>query len=187
MFSRISFKSNYHRSGKQCNTIALIFESSVTATQKRSACSLLPSGIETEGKLNDNAAPSPRWLNHSGCALFTAYGAMAYAAQVRPGDSVAVIGVGGVGSRDASQFTQHGSQELSFEGSRVDGEWENDDNLTLNENRGGIKRSNSTSALKALPDKKKVLQQIVVDPLSQSFTAQNLTGVQIMLLRRFQT
>ena len=34
-----------------------------------------------------------------GCAVFTAYGAMAHAAQVRPGDSVAVIGVGGVGSR----------------------------------------------------------------------------------------
>ncbi|KAG5223888.1 alcohol dehydrogenase class [Salix suchowensis] len=33
-----------------------------------------------------------------GCAVFTAYGAMAHAAQVRPGDSVAVIGVGGVGS-----------------------------------------------------------------------------------------
>ncbi|KAB5541377.1 hypothetical protein DKX38_014351 [Salix brachista] len=58
-------------------------------------------------------------------------------------------------NRDGSQFTQHGSQELSFEGSRVGGEWENAGNLTLNENRGGIKRSNSTSALKALPDKKK--------------------------------
>ncbi|KAJ6421757.1 hypothetical protein OIU84_029029 [Salix udensis] len=56
---------------------------------------------------------------------------------------------------DGSQFTQHGSQELSFEGSRVGGEWENAGNLTLNENKGGIKRSNSTSALKALPDKKK--------------------------------
>ncbi|KAG5235274.1 alcohol dehydrogenase class [Salix suchowensis] len=31
-------------------------------------------------------------------SVFTAYGAMAHAAQVRPGDSVAVIGVGGVGS-----------------------------------------------------------------------------------------
>ncbi|KAJ6671295.1 PX SERINE/THREONINE KINASE PXK [Salix viminalis] len=58
-------------------------------------------------------------------------------------------------NRDGSQFTQHGSQELSFEGSRVGGEWENAGNLTLNENKGGIKRSNSTSALKALPDKKK--------------------------------
>uniref|UniRef100_A0A6N2MV34 PX domain-containing protein n=1 Tax=Salix viminalis TaxID=40686 RepID=A0A6N2MV34_SALVM len=65
------------------------------------------------------------------------------------------------------------------------------DTLTSHENRdgsqftqhGGIKRSNSTSALKALPDKKKHLQEIVGDPLSQSFTAQNLTGVQIMLLR----
>ena len=34
-----------------------------------------------------------------GCAVFTAYGAMAHAAEVRPGDSVAVIGIGGVGSR----------------------------------------------------------------------------------------
>ena len=34
-----------------------------------------------------------------GCAVFTAYGAMAHAAEVRPGDSVAVIGTGGVGSR----------------------------------------------------------------------------------------
>ena len=34
-----------------------------------------------------------------GCAVFTAYGAMAHAAQVRPGDAVAVIGVGGVGLR----------------------------------------------------------------------------------------
>lgn len=33
-----------------------------------------------------------------GCAVFTAYGAMSHAAEVRPGDSVAVIGVGGVGS-----------------------------------------------------------------------------------------
>ncbi|KAG8373682.1 hypothetical protein BUALT_Bualt11G0050000 [Buddleja alternifolia] len=33
-----------------------------------------------------------------GCAVFTAYGAMAHAAQVRPGDAIAVIGVGGVGS-----------------------------------------------------------------------------------------
>lgn len=34
-----------------------------------------------------------------GCAVFTAYGAMAHAAEVQPGDSVAVIGMGGVGSR----------------------------------------------------------------------------------------
>lgn len=34
-----------------------------------------------------------------GCAAFTAYGAMAHAAEVQPGDSVAVIGIGGVGSR----------------------------------------------------------------------------------------
>ncbi|MBA0570285.1 hypothetical protein Golob_003963, partial [Gossypium lobatum] len=34
-----------------------------------------------------------------GCAVFTAYGAMRHAAEVCPGDSIAVIGVGGVGSR----------------------------------------------------------------------------------------
>jgi len=58
-------------------------------------------------------------------------------------------------NRDGRQFMQIGSQELSFAGSRVGGEWENADNLASNENRGGIKRSNSTSALEALPDKKK--------------------------------
>ncbi|CAK9163702.1 unnamed protein product [Ilex paraguariensis] len=30
-----------------------------------------------------------------GCAVFTAYGAMAHAAEVRPGDAIAVIGIGG--------------------------------------------------------------------------------------------
>lgn len=34
-----------------------------------------------------------------GCAVFTAYGAMAHAAEVRAGDAVAVIGIGGVGLR----------------------------------------------------------------------------------------
>lgn len=34
-----------------------------------------------------------------GCAVFTAYGAMTHAAQVHVGDAVAVIGIGGVGSR----------------------------------------------------------------------------------------
>lgn len=33
-----------------------------------------------------------------GCAVFTAYGAMRHAAQMRAGDSIAVIGVGGVGA-----------------------------------------------------------------------------------------
>ncbi|XP_057770128.1 uncharacterized protein LOC130989963 isoform X1 [Salvia miltiorrhiza] len=33
-----------------------------------------------------------------GCAVFTAYGAVAHAAEVKPGNSVAVIGIGGVGS-----------------------------------------------------------------------------------------
>lgn len=39
-----------------------------------------------------------------GCAVFTAYGAMRHAAEMRAGDSVAVIGVGGVGSRSFSPF-----------------------------------------------------------------------------------
>ena len=34
-----------------------------------------------------------------GCAVFTAYGAMAHAAEVRLKDSVAVIGIGGASSR----------------------------------------------------------------------------------------
>jgi D-arabinose 1-dehydrogenase-like Zn-dependent alcohol dehydrogenase len=34
-----------------------------------------------------------------GCAVFTAYGALRHAAEIRPSDSVAVIAVGGVGSR----------------------------------------------------------------------------------------
>ncbi|KAK4758897.1 hypothetical protein SAY87_020198 [Trapa incisa] len=33
-----------------------------------------------------------------GCAVFTAYGAMTHAAEVHPGDSIAVVGIGGVGS-----------------------------------------------------------------------------------------
>ncbi|KAL9667600.1 hypothetical protein QQ045_001962 [Rhodiola kirilowii] len=45
----------------------------------------------------------PHWLPYAesailGCAVFTAYGAMIHAANVRSGDSIAVIGVGGVGS-----------------------------------------------------------------------------------------
>lgn len=47
--------------------------------------------------------PLPNTLPYSessvlGCAVFTAYGAIAHAAEVRPGNSVAVIGIGGVGS-----------------------------------------------------------------------------------------
>lgn len=34
-----------------------------------------------------------------GCAVFTAYGAMKHAADMRAGDAIAVIGIGGVGSR----------------------------------------------------------------------------------------
>ncbi|VVB17903.1 unnamed protein product [Arabis nemorensis] len=48
-------------------------------------------------------APLPESLPYTesailGCAVFTAYGAMAHAAEIRPGDSIAVIGIGGVGS-----------------------------------------------------------------------------------------
>ncbi|XP_011005676.1 PREDICTED: uncharacterized protein LOC105111894 isoform X2 [Populus euphratica] len=55
--------------------------------------------------------------------------------------------------KDGRQPTQDGSQELSFEGAHVGGELENAGNLSLNEKRGGLRRSNSTSALEALPDK----------------------------------
>ncbi|EPS70775.1 hypothetical protein M569_03980, partial [Genlisea aurea] len=47
-----------------------------------------------------------------GCAVFTAYGAMAHAAEVRPGDSVAVIGVGGVGSSCLQIARAFGASEI---------------------------------------------------------------------------
>ncbi|KAI3451650.1 hypothetical protein Pfo_008315 [Paulownia fortunei] len=47
-----------------------------------------------------------------GCAVFTAYGAMAHAAQVRPGDSIAVIGVGGVGSSCLQIARAFGASEI---------------------------------------------------------------------------
>ncbi|KAG6777785.1 hypothetical protein POTOM_017618 [Populus tomentosa] len=56
-------------------------------------------------------------------------------------------------NKDGRQSTQDGSQELSFEGAHVGGELENASNPSLNEKRGGLKRSNSTSALETLSDK----------------------------------
>ncbi|KAK6942381.1 Alcohol dehydrogenase, N-terminal [Dillenia turbinata] len=47
-----------------------------------------------------------------GCAVFTAYGAMAHAAEVRPGDSVAVIGIGGVGSSCLQIARAFGASEI---------------------------------------------------------------------------
>ncbi|KVI04278.1 Alcohol dehydrogenase, C-terminal [Cynara cardunculus var. scolymus] len=47
-----------------------------------------------------------------GCAVFTAYGAMAHAAQVRPGDAIAVIGVGGVGSSCLQIARAFGASEI---------------------------------------------------------------------------
>ncbi|XP_028770495.1 uncharacterized protein LOC114727890 [Neltuma alba] len=47
-----------------------------------------------------------------GCAVFTAYGAMAHAAEVRPGDSVAVIGTGGVGSSCLQIARAFGASEI---------------------------------------------------------------------------
>ncbi|XP_076956442.1 S-(hydroxymethyl)glutathione dehydrogenase-like [Bidens hawaiensis] len=47
-----------------------------------------------------------------GCAVFTTYGAMAHAAQVRPGDAVAVIGVGGVGSSCLQIARAFGASEI---------------------------------------------------------------------------
>ncbi|XP_034917042.1 uncharacterized protein [Populus alba] len=56
-------------------------------------------------------------------------------------------------NKDGRQSTHDGCQELSFEGTHVGGELENASNLSLNEKRGGLKRSNSTSALETLSDK----------------------------------
>ncbi|KAJ8769145.1 hypothetical protein K2173_000920 [Erythroxylum novogranatense] len=47
-----------------------------------------------------------------GCAVFTAYGAMAHAAEVRPGNSVAVIGIGGVGSSCLQIARAFGASEI---------------------------------------------------------------------------
>lgn len=47
-----------------------------------------------------------------GCAVFTAYGAMAHAAEVRPGDSVAVVGIGGVGSSCLQIARAFGASEI---------------------------------------------------------------------------
>lgn len=47
-----------------------------------------------------------------GCAVFTAYGAMAHAAEVHPGDSVAVIGTGGVGSSCLQIARAFGASEI---------------------------------------------------------------------------
>lgn len=47
-----------------------------------------------------------------GCAVFTAYGAMAHAAEVRPGDAIAVIGIGGVGSSCLQIARAFGASEI---------------------------------------------------------------------------
>ncbi|KAL0449905.1 UNVERIFIED_CONTAM: Succinate-semialdehyde dehydrogenase (acetylating) [Sesamum latifolium] len=47
-----------------------------------------------------------------GCAVFTAYGAMAHAAQVHPGDAIAVIGIGGVGSSCLQIARAFGASEI---------------------------------------------------------------------------
>lgn len=47
-----------------------------------------------------------------GCAVFTAYGAMAHAAEVRPGDTIAVIGIGGVGSSCLQIARAFGASEI---------------------------------------------------------------------------
>ncbi|KAL3630261.1 hypothetical protein CASFOL_023245 [Castilleja foliolosa] len=47
-----------------------------------------------------------------GCAVFTAYGAMAHAAEVRPGDAIAVIGIGGVGSSCLQIAKAFGASEI---------------------------------------------------------------------------
>ncbi|KAG6512237.1 alcohol dehydrogenase-like [Zingiber officinale] len=62
-------------------------------------------------------APLPSSLPYSesailGCAVFTAYGAMRHAAEMRAGDSVAVIGVGGVGSSCLQIAKAFGASEI---------------------------------------------------------------------------
>ncbi|MQL83414.1 hypothetical protein Taro_015887, partial [Colocasia esculenta] len=47
-----------------------------------------------------------------GCAVFTAYGAMRHAADVRAGDAVAVIGIGGVGSSCLQIARAFGASEI---------------------------------------------------------------------------
>uniref|UniRef100_A0A0E0QN66 Enoyl reductase (ER) domain-containing protein n=1 Tax=Oryza rufipogon TaxID=4529 RepID=A0A0E0QN66_ORYRU len=47
-----------------------------------------------------------------GCAVFTAYGALRHAAEMRAGDSVAVIGVGGVGSSCLQIAKAFGASEV---------------------------------------------------------------------------
>ncbi|XP_038973736.1 alcohol dehydrogenase-like [Phoenix dactylifera] len=47
-----------------------------------------------------------------GCAVFTAYGAMRHAAEMRAGDSIAVIGVGGVGSSCLQIAKAFGAAEI---------------------------------------------------------------------------
>lgn len=62
-------------------------------------------------------APLPSSLPYTesailGCAVFTAYGAMRHAAEMRAGDSVAVIGVGGVGSSCLQIAKAFGASEI---------------------------------------------------------------------------
>ncbi|KAG0499079.1 hypothetical protein HPP92_003770, partial [Vanilla planifolia] len=47
-----------------------------------------------------------------GCAVFTAYGAMRHAADIRAGDSIAVIGVGGVGGSCIQIARAFGAAEI---------------------------------------------------------------------------
>ncbi|KAF9607859.1 hypothetical protein IFM89_003563 [Coptis chinensis] len=59
-------------------------------------------GYEAHGDSRTYPIPSKEPFTEStilGCAIFTAYGAMRHAANMRAGDAVAVIGISGVGSR----------------------------------------------------------------------------------------
>jgi NADPH:quinone reductase-like Zn-dependent oxidoreductase len=49
-----------------------------------------------------------------GCAVFTAYGAMKNAADMRAGETVAIIGTGGVGSRYHSPFLMISKNKWQF-------------------------------------------------------------------------
>ncbi len=47
-----------------------------------------------------------------GCAIFTAYGAVKHAGEVQPGDSVAIIGAGGVGSNAIQMARAFGATQV---------------------------------------------------------------------------
>ncbi|RZS07724.1 hypothetical protein BHM03_00038608 [Ensete ventricosum] len=95
-----------------------------------------------------------------GCAVFTAYGAMRHAAEMRAGDSVAVIGVGGVGSSCLQIARAFGAAEIIA----VD---------VLDEKLQNAKMLGATHTINGL--KEDVVDKIKVDILISSFPSE-ITG-----------